>query len=99
MKRFFSFKFINYKLAAPLVNNKMDPDFSNEPHSIKIAALVESSVFLAIWAVCLTYAMIRIKCSLERSGLIIIVSYCLNITLRVIFDAIRLGIEKEKESQ
>ena len=77
----------------------MDPDFSDEPHSIKIAALIESSVFLAIWAVCLTYAMIRIKCSLERSGLIILASYCLNITLRVIFDAIRLGIEKEKVSQ
>jgi hypothetical protein len=71
----------------------MDPDYSDAPHSIKIAALVESSIILIAWAVCLTLAMIHIKCSLERSGLVIVVSYCLNITLRVIFDAIRLGIE------
>ncbi len=71
----------------------MDTDFSDEPYSIKIAALVESSALLVIWAVCLTFAMNRIKCSLERSGLVMVVSFCLNIALRVIFDAIRLGIE------
>ena len=71
----------------------MDPDFSDEPHSIKIAALVESSVLFIIWAACLTFSMVRVKCSLERSGLIIIVSFCLNISLRVIFDAIRLAID------
>lgn len=73
----------------------MDPDYCKEPFAVKVAAVSLNSIFLTIWTGCLTFAMLRIKCGLEKSGYILIVLYSINAVLRVIFDGLRLGIKVE----
>jgi hypothetical protein len=77
----------------------MDPDFSNAPLSVKIGALTISSVLFAVWSVLLTLVIFRIKCNLEKSGIVLIIAYSINAGLGVIFDAIRIGIESQRISK
>jgi hypothetical protein len=71
----------------------MDPDYSDEPYAVKIVALSMNSVFICTWVACLTLAMIRIKCSVEKSGLVLIITYSINCVIRVVFDGIRLSLK------
>ena len=43
--------------------------------------------------------MMRIKCRIERLGIILIIAYSINSILRVIFDGLRLAFDSKKDSE
>ena len=53
----------------------MDSDFSSESYGLKVSAIVINCFCLVAFGVFLTLAMMKIKCNISRTALILLSAY------------------------
>ena len=77
----------------------MDSDFSNEPKWMKVAALTVNCIFFVAFISLEYVALKRINFKVERSGIILLGAYSIEICQRLIFDSIRLAMQDRTDNE
>jgi len=68
------------------------------PSEIKLTAFLLNTVLLSLWFISLILSMIKIKCNIEKSGLVLIVSYSINTVLKTLIDVFRLEFDHKNDT-
>jgi hypothetical protein len=71
----------------------MDYDFSNESEAVKIIALILNVAFLVSFYYLEYLAFKRLIWTMQRSAVVLLITYSFCKLHRVVFDSIRLGID------
>ena len=71
----------------------MDPNFVDESFGLKLSALILNCTFLVIFTSLEIWALLKIKCAIQKQAIFLLAADSICLIHRVVFDSIRLRMD------